>query len=95
MIQNFYQCKHIHIFMFKGAFKIGVGHLDAIFFGRRIPARVRCRAIHHVLDLGNRVANHTNPVPRHVHVDAGLAAVVVNPSRWRAERYGIAQMVTR
>lgn len=79
--------------MFEGAFKISFGHSDAIFFGRRILARVRCRAVHHVLDLGNRVVDHTNPVPRHVHVDAGLAAVVIDPSWWRAERYGIAQMV--
>lgn len=80
---------------YPGAPEIGPGHPDAVFLGRRFPARVRGRSVHHVLHTGRGVAHRARPVPGHVHVDAGLAAVAVGARRRRAKGHGVAAMAAR
>lgn len=81
--------------MYSDAPQIVAGHADAVLLGGRLSARVHRRAEHVVPDPGHRVAGHAGHLFRHVHVDAGLAAIAVGQTRRRAEGHGIAEVVAR
>lgn len=93
-----YVCLGLYVisyYYYLDASEIVVGHTDAVLLGCRIFARIHCRTVHFVPDVGHRVPGDTRPVFRHVRVDAGLATVAVDTARGRAESHGIVEVVAR